>query len=342
MRAGKFEQGARVMQGGVWSGLGRSPFIADVTPDQRNVRRLAVGVLAGFAVGLVAAMAAYVLVVAPYTLLSGYGSEGLQGMGKVALAFQDPHAKGLALTAARITVASVTDGVFLIAFVATAAALRGQALIRFVTSARAVRWRLLALGVALATLALIPAVIADSLSEPSPGGVPILAVAPDALGRGIYLLASLLLIPAALAEELFFRGWLMRHVASLSRNPLILMGVTAVLFSALHLDFTPNGFLTRAVMGFGLAYMTLRLGGIELAAGAHSANNLLIVLFLQPLLPAKPPSPGFDAVAAAEDIALLLGYVLIAEAVARIEPLRRLSGVEPRDLSPWTRSAPSA
>ena len=330
------------MQGGVWSGLGRSPFVADVAPEERRARRLAVVVGAGFAVGLLAAMAGYALVMAPYTVLAGYGDEGFAGMARVATALTDTHAAGLALTVVRLAVAAGTDGVFLIAFVATAAALSGKALIRYVTAARAVRWRLLLLGIALAALAIAPAAAADRLSDPSAGMMPLLASATTLWGRGLYLASSLLLIPAAFAEELFFRGWLMRYLASLTQNPLVLMGATALIFSALHLDFSPNGFLTRAVMGFGLAYMTLRLGGIELAAGAHAANNLVIVIFLQPLLPASEPNPAFDAVALAEDVALLLGYVIIAEAVARIELLRRMAGVEARDLSPWARSPAGA
>jgi hypothetical protein len=153
-------------------------------------------------------------------------------------------------------------------------------------------------------------------------------------GRAAYAIAAVaLLIPAAAAEEIVFRGWLLRQTAAFLRNPVTLLVVNGVLFSAIHLDFAPDAFLARSVMGAGFAYMTLRLGGIEFATGAHAANNILIVLFVEPLI-LKPSEPtGFSAGTVLEDVLLVIGYVVITELVVRWPRLRRLTRIQDEELS---------
>jgi hypothetical protein len=113
-----------------------------------------------------------------------------------------------------------------------------------------------------------------------------------------------------------------------------MIGATSLAFSALHFDFSPDAFLTRALMGAGFAYMTLRLGGVEAAAGAHAVNNILIMLFLQPLAPDPQAGAEGSAFWPAEDVALVGGYGLITELVARLPGLRRLAGVRLAEVSP--------
>jgi hypothetical protein len=113
----------------------------------------------------------------------------------------------------------------------------------------------------------------------------------------------------------------------------ILVVLTAILFAAAHFDFNPDAFLTRALMGAGFAYMTLRLGGIEFSTGVHAANNMLIVLFLEPLN-LQAEHPALSAFSLLEDITLLVGYFLITEAVVHIPRLRRWAGVRGEELSP--------
>jgi hypothetical protein len=281
---------------------------------------------------MVAATACWILVLVPYTFLVGLGHQGLIGLGKVAVMFQDPDAHDLGVSILRLVAATGTDGVFPLAFVALAATITNRHFQKYVTSAPRVRWRLVLMGLGLAGFALSPLLLAQWASAPGP--LPMLAIAPDFLGRSAYGLAALLLIPAAAAEELMFRGWLLRQIAAFTRKPGMVIGSTAVLFSAAHLDFTPDAFLNRALMGAGFAYMTLRLGGIELATGAHAANNLLIVLFIEPLTLQSPGRGDLSAVAWLSDIILLAGYVVITEAVARIAPLRRWAGVRASEVAP--------
>ena len=319
---------------GVWAGLSDSVFLADVDDRERDGARVAMAVVAGFVVGVAAALAGLLLVIIVYALLIGDGARGAQAISDVALSLSDPRDIGVGVTVARLAVATAADAVFLVVFVAVAAALARRPLHVYVTAAVQIRWRLLAMGFALAVLLLSPAVILERLVGAEVGAPPVLAIAPDLGARVIYTLSALLLIPAAAAEELFFRGWMMRQIAGLIRRPAMLIGVSAVAFAALHFDFNPDAFLTRALMGAGFAYMTLRLGGIEFSSGVHSVNNMLIVLFVQPISTEINEPSGLSALSLIEDAFLLGGYVAIAEAVARITVLRRIAGVRLEELSP--------
>jgi membrane protease YdiL (CAAX protease family) len=95
---------------------------------------------------------------------------------------------------------------------------------------------------------------------------------------------------AAAAEEVVFRGWLLKQMGAFTRNPALLIAINGLLFSAIHFDPNLDAFLVRLAMGVGLAWMTLRLGGIEFAIGAHAANNIVILLFIQPMS-LKPDTP---------------------------------------------------
>src|SRR5271165_1086459 len=117
---------------------------------------------------------------------------------------------------------------------------------------------------------------------------------------------------------------MLRQTGAFARRPVMLIAVTSLTFSALHFDFNPGAFLTRALMGAGFAYMTLRLGGVEFSTGAHAANNILIVLFAEPLTLKTLAEPSKLTLGSfAEDAALIVGYIVITEAVARLAPLRR-------------------
>jgi hypothetical protein len=334
------QSGVSMSVSGVWAGLADSAFVADVDDSDRRPARIAATIVVGLAAGFVVAMAGWILVSLIYVLATGQGAHGLRGLGGVAARMADVRAGGLALTLLRLGVATATDGGFLLAFVAVAAFVARRRLRAYVTAAPHIRWRLFAMGVVLSALFMAPLVAADRLLSSGGTALPILTISPLPAGRFVYALSTLLLIPAAAAEELFFRGWLLRQMAAFSRRPAVLIGVTALIFSAVHFDFSPDGFLTRALMGAGFAYMTLRLGGIEFSAGVHTINNTLIVLFLQPLsLDTAAASPNITAGSALEDIALIAGYILITEVVARAPLLRRWAGLRSEVVSRTDASA---
>jgi membrane protease YdiL (CAAX protease family) len=100
---------------------------------------------------------------------------------------------------------------------------------------------------------------------------------------------ALLLVPLqSAAEELFFRGYLMQGLGGGLGRGWAAALATSVLFASVHLGNPElarfgRGFLVYyAGIGLVLATMTLLDDGLELAIGAHSANNLwgaLVVSF---------------------------------------------------------------
>jgi membrane protease YdiL (CAAX protease family) len=88
-------------------------------------------------------------------------------------------------------------------------------------------------------------------------------------------------------EELIFRGYLMQGFAVASRNRWLPIVVTSVLFGLMH-GLNPEvkeyGFLTMipqyVFFGLVFAVLTMMDDGIELAIGAHTANNAFLSVFI--------------------------------------------------------------
>jgi membrane protease YdiL (CAAX protease family) len=156
----------------------------------------------------------------------------------------------------------------------------------------------------------------------------ILRVSPNLAGRSLYALIAIgLLVLASAAEELLFRGWLLKQSAAYIRNPIALMVLNGVLFAAIHLDPNLDAFLFRAAMGAGLTWMALRLGGVELGVGVHAANNVVIVLLLRPIT-LQPDAPReFHIGLVASAVVVLAGFVGVAELWMRWPALRRWTGL---------------
>jgi uncharacterized protein len=99
-----------------------------------------------------------------------------------------------------------------------------------------------------------------------------------------FALLALVLTPLqATAEELFFRGYLVQGASLISPNFLFLAVASGALFLLPHLA-NPGLILPVAVYHFGfgafLAWVSLRDGTLELAIGAHAANNLFGMVVL--------------------------------------------------------------
>jgi uncharacterized protein len=309
--------------------LSRSAFIADLTPRERSLWRVALtlvaGLVAGFVVGLlIGAIALFVFAAA-----TGGFAQGLAGFPTHLTSLIGGADHDLTSSLVLLVLATATNGPWAATFIALAALIAGRRILRYLTAAPKFRWRLLLAGLVFSFVLIGPFVIAGQLLDPTAPPAPIIALASTWPGRIGYLIASIaLLVPAAAAEEVVFRGWLLRQTAALSSNPIFLMVVNGVLFSAVHGEFTPDPFLTRALMGAGFVYMTLRLGGIEFSTGAHAANNILIVLFIQPLSLTPSPSAGVSIDSLTQDAFLVLSYVLMTEVVLRVAPLRRWTGAD--------------
>ena len=308
--------------------LSDSAFIADLTPREKSLWRFLATVVAGAVSGVIIGLA--VGAVAVFLIGAAIGVFG-GGFGTIQHRVTEMmSANGVSMTGAVVllVLATATNCPMAATFLGIAALISGRRIMSYITLAPRFRWRMTLLGIALSCLVIGPVVALGQLTDPHAQPPPILSLATTTPERILYALTALLLIPAAAAEEVVFRGWLLRQSAALSKNPVFLMAVNGVLFSAVHGEFAPDPFLTRALMGAGFVYMTLRLRGVEFSIGAHAANNLLIVLFIQPLTLTPTPSTGITAPSLFQDLFLFVSYVLMAELVARWTPLRRWSGAD--------------
>jgi membrane protease YdiL (CAAX protease family) len=83
------------------------------------------------------------------------------------------------------------------------------------------------------------------------------------------------LLPA-FGEELLFRGALFRILKRLTQNGHAAIWISAILFSAMHMQF--YGFLPRLMMGVFFGYLVLWSGSLWLPVTAHLTNNGAAVL----------------------------------------------------------------
>ena len=90
-------------------------------------------------------------------------------------------------------------------------------------------------------------------------------------------LGLMALLPAA-GEELTFRGVLQGLMTKLDRQsvPHVAIWVTAILFSAIHMQF--YGFVPRMLMGALFGYMLAWTGSMWIPMLMHFVNNALAVL----------------------------------------------------------------
>lgn len=114
-----------------------------------------------------------------------------------------------------------------------------------------------------------------------------------------YAAVAVLLLPIqTTAEELFFRGWLIQGLSQRYSNIWLLSIASGVIFALPHLaNPEAAGALLPAMfgyatVGFALAWVTVRDRSLEIAIGAHAANNLFVALVVGyegGALPAEAP-----------------------------------------------------
>ena len=97
----------------------------------------------------------------------------------------------------------------------------------------------------------------------------------SSLGSLIFSAFVIAIVPAV-SEELIFRGVIQKLFVDLAKNKHVGIILTAILFSALHMDVA--GFIPRFALGAMLGYLYLWSGSIYLSMAAHFANNLLAFL----------------------------------------------------------------
>jgi membrane protease YdiL (CAAX protease family) len=90
-----------------------------------------------------------------------------------------------------------------------------------------------------------------------------------------FLLVIVLTSPLqAVAEEVFFRGYLMQALGSLVAQPWFGVVVSAVVFALLHGLQNPALFVARLAFGLLAGVLVWRTGGLEAGIAAHIVNNV--------------------------------------------------------------------
>ena len=78
-------------------------------------------------------------------------------------------------------------------------------------------------------------------------------------------------IMPAIAEEMIFRGVIQDSLEKMIINPHVAIAVSAIIFSAIHMQF--GGFLPRVVLGMVLGYLFYWTRNIWVPIVAHAFNN---------------------------------------------------------------------
>ena len=132
----------------------------------------------------------------------------------------------------------------------------------------------------------------------------------------IFLPIALVITPLQTsAEELFFRGYLMQGIGLKTKNSLIPILVSSLLFTLPHLlnPETQQSMVLLAafyfLFGVFLAWITVKDNGLELAMGAHAANNLFIALIANYHNSALPSSSIF--ISHLEPLFSLISFIAI-------------------------------
>lgn len=136
----------------------------------------------------------------------------------------------------------------------------------------------------------------------------------------IFLPIALLVTPLqAAAEEILFRGYLMQGMGLWTRYTAIPVLGSSLLFMAAHLTNPEMGEnmylipLLYLLMGLFLAFITVKSNSLELAIGAHAANNLFAVLIMNYANSALP-APSLFMANRIDPVASLISFVLVAAA----------------------------
>ena len=79
----------------------------------------------------------------------------------------------------------------------------------------------------------------------------------------------------AIGEELMFRGGVQRSLNRAFGNPHVAIWLTAIIFSAIHVQF--YGFIPRMLLGAGFGYLYYFSGSLWYAIVAHFINNAYAV-----------------------------------------------------------------
>ena len=131
-----------------------------------------------------------------------------------------------------------------------------------------IRWRYLIGCLVIAVVALNGVLLLSLTVEPA------LRFGPQPGFWGFLIVIVLTSPLQAMAEEIFFRGYLLQALGSLVARPWFGVVVSALLFALLHGLQNPALFADRLAFGLLAGLLVWRTGGLEAGIAAHVVNNV--------------------------------------------------------------------
>ncbi|MEN9922574.1 MAG: hypothetical protein RIS09_88 [Actinomycetota bacterium] len=135
------------------------------------------------------------------------------------------------------------------------------------------------------------------------------------------------------AEELFFRGFLAQTLSKVMKNPFVINILTSLMFASLHLanpevnDDYAAALLVYGSIGFAWGFAAYLFGSLEIAIGAHLANNAFGLLIVGYENAALPSSAIFTAPAAELSGSIASALLMMSVWLLCVLGLRRLLGL---------------
>ncbi|GAB3624840.1 hypothetical protein GCM10027418_29250 [Mariniluteicoccus endophyticus] len=196
-----------------------------------------------------------------------------------------------------------------------------------------VRWRYLAVTCA-ASLVVFSLYIASMPLRGQP-----LSFHPQP-GFWSFLVMILLTSPLqAVAEEFFFRGYLLQAFGGVLRTPWFGIITSALVFALFHGSQNAPLFTSRFVFGLLAAWLVVRTGGLEAGIAAHVVNNVFAFTLagLTTTIAAARQAVAVGWAQAFGDVVLFAVFALVAALIARAMQVpttvpERLGAPEPADL----------
>jgi membrane protease YdiL (CAAX protease family) len=128
--------------------------------------------------------------------------------------------------------------------------------------------------------------------------------------RGLVVNMVMIAVLPAIGEELFFRGCIQRTLGRWFRSYHAAVWITAILFSAIHLQF--YGFIPRMLLGALLGYLYAWGKNIWLPVLAHFTNNAVSVIASYAYQSQGKPSDAFEKAGPGNPLLCLAGALATA------------------------------
>jgi len=181
-----------------------------------------------------------------------------------------------------------------------------------------IRWRYL-----LACLA-IAAVVLNGVMLLSTTVGEELSIRPQSGFWGFFIVIVLTSPIQAVAEEIFFRGYLLQALGSLFAKPWFGVVASSLVFALLHGTQNVPLFVDRLAFGLLAGLLVWRTGGLEAGIAAHVINNVFAYLIagLTGTIAALKAIKGIGWVDAAFDVGGFALFAVLAYVLSRLMKLR--------------------